>query len=769
MLFELQQRVRALEQMVYDSFLHTQNALAADTKQRSRFETQPQEMYGFHVATCVDTVDPLKQGRIRIYTPLLSDPNTDRFSLPWAWPISPFGGFDDSGATWVPPAGSRVVILFHGGNRDSAYYIGTIWDRHRGADGDHMSFWAYPDMGEYACNWDGKRNGYLVGDNTGDQVLPPWNTESYNGYDNDSTINFYNDPTQFKSITYPNIKGFKTEEKHSVKFVDGDRKCNLKNKRLEINSSCGNFIIMKDDHLHPAGQYAFGNDMSIAFCHTASTPGLDSADTPNEWPCCAPFQQPSPCLATNCPPAQSQSGCSSINKMTDSSVNQQKLFANPFYKRQEEMRPYNGANTPLANKVQLPQSGIQFQSISGQQMIFDDSVDQPTGVPTWDRQFDFGCNDKFSGKIAINSATGHSIVLNDKEDDRKTRGKDNGIFMSTAWGTTFSMSDETTRTGNSCDCPPNFAGNTRGITAQTTSMHLFQMCDAGVRQCGTARTNGGQPKKEDKHDFNGYILLRSGYGLQIMMKDQDIQTETKEQYIQILAPQKDNTQRGPHMMVMQERKTGPGLILLRAGGVYQIFTHDDSIEMVGDPNGMDPANKFVEVRDNMIVDVQKYYFNHAQNHIFMADSKILLMAGTDCSIPSSAESAASTAFENSNIQAGLSQGPPQPDSGPCLFPVIVADDPWTCPFTNYIHYGVFNDPATGEFLDSRSNRVFASNQEEDTPAPTGTIDHTPTNYTNAGGQTSQQNVVGGGGVGGFGDQPLNMPSNQPVQPQGGTQ
>ena len=38
-------------------------------------------------------------------------------------------------------------------------------------------------------------------------------------------------------------------------MVDGDYKCNHKNKRLEIYSSAGNLIILKDDHLHESGSW----------------------------------------------------------------------------------------------------------------------------------------------------------------------------------------------------------------------------------------------------------------------------------------------------------------------------------------------------------------------------------------------------------------------------------------------------------------------------------------------------------------------------------
>lgn len=673
-----------------------QQVVLSELDKKEKMQGFPSTLFGLQIATVVDTIDPLKRGRIRYYTPFLDLNETDINGLPWASPISSFGGFDDSGCTWVPPASSKVAILFHNGNRNSAYYIGTIWQGHRGKDGQHVSFWDNRPIPEYDCLWDFKRTGYLVGDKSGDQVHMPWNTENYNGYDNDSFSDFYNNPVQYNSVTYPNIYGFKTNGKHGLKLVDGDHTCNQRYKRVELFSARGNFLMFKDDHLHPAGQWAFGDDFSLAYCRSK-----DGA--PLENPCCEDdfnenelsFCTPKSCRPRSCP------------KQSKSEL-KQGIFSNPFFKRQEEMRPYKGAATPQNNKCELDQSGVQIQSISGHQFVQDDSVGQPTGIPSWDRDFDFGCDDTYQGKMFMRSATGHMIKIDDLEDSSKIRGVNNGISFTTASGNFFELNDHTIP---SAKCTPGKAGQMSGLTAITRSSHLFRMSDNGIDQKSPIRTEGGQPEIA-KTGYKGYILLRSGYGLQLLMKDSYRQDKTEEQLIHLMAPQKDNKTRGPHELVMQEKKEGPGFVMLRAGGVYYQSSYDDSVEVVGSEKNKKKSNKFTTITGSNLVNIKDYYFNHNDTTIFWSEKHIFLLAGQDCDIKDDTSQAVrdseisqAEAIAAARAAPGTNAG--KNKKGPCIYPVIVAKDPWTCPLTNRIHYSVGDDG-----LDSRSNRVYGSSGDE---------------------------------------------------------
>ena len=105
------------------------------------------------------------------------------------------------------------------------------------------------------------------------------------------------------------------------------------------------------------------------------------------------------------------------------------IGSNPYFKHQQECRPYRGSSTPQNNAIDLPQSGIQIHSISGHTFVMDDSVQEPSGNPTWDREFDFGCNNKFVGRTYWKSATGHTIEMSDEEgepDDKNGRIREIG-------------------------------------------------------------------------------------------------------------------------------------------------------------------------------------------------------------------------------------------------------------------------------------------------------------------------------------------------------
>jgi hypothetical protein len=694
---QIMQDVAAIKEMQGDSNYRMQQVVNTEFKRRNRVEVQDEGLNGIYLATVVDTQDPLGQGRVRFYSPYLDngiddEKTTDLHGLPWASPVSSFGGFDDSGSIWVPPAGSKVVVFFLNGFRDAAFYLGTVWNRSRGT-GSHLDYWNYP-VAEYECLWEGRRNGYLFGSNAGDQVFPPWHNEMYNGYDTDSIIDFYSDANQHNATTYPHIKGFKTEEKHMLKFVDGDPKCNKRYKRVELASGRGNWLMFKDDPLHTCGQWAFGGMPGLAFCH--------QSDVPKEFPCCD-SGKPQKCLPPGCAPK----ACPEQSQ-TDGSVNRFDKFQNPFFNRLEEMRPYWGANTPQANACELEQSGAQLQSISGHQIVLDDSVNQPTGVPTWDRDFDFGCDDTFRGKMWMKSATGHKFEINDQEDIgfSSIRGEENGFNFRTASGNFFEMSDHTT--GENCE--PKFAGERSGFTMMSRSTHLFQMNDNHLKQFSPIRMEGGIPKKADEAGFEGYVLLRSGYGLQLLMKDDDRQDKTENQFIQLMAPQIDNTERGPHMLVMQEAKSGPGLVMMRSGGVYYQASYDETIEVTGtDPDN--PASRFSSVTDNWLIDVKNIYFNHNKMTIQWAEEYIFLLAGRDCPSPddetaSESESQGSTDIENAQGNPGSSEG--KSEGSPCIYNAITSKDPWVCPFTGYVHYGVMANGDGDIVLDSRSERVFVS-------------------------------------------------------------
>lgn len=679
-------RVHTLEQAL--------NAVGYDAKasKKRRFQTRRQDIvqYGLTRALCVETVDPWKMNRVRFFHPTLHRPGSRLFSLPFAKPISSMGGFDDCGLNWVPPAGSTIMILFEGGNVDSAFYLGTAWHKDRGPGGQDITQ-IYPSR-EYQSVYQGHRKGYLVGPNDESQVYPPWNTESYNSGDIYDVRQFTDDPNEQKRTTYPNIYGFKTPEKHMMKMVDGNAKCNRRWKRLEILSGCGNWMIFKDDHLHYGGQWAHPSCVG-------STPVNVCSIHDDRYPYFSNFHGRPVEGASQCDPdckGKSKNQCSRIigghtptpcDPKTEHCDSQG--GSNKFFKHENECRPYRGPRTPQNNKCDLPQSGIQFLSISGHSWVMDDSVCEPRGKPEWERSlsaFDFGCNNLYKGRTYWKSATGHLIMMSDVEKEglqpcdqnKYGRPRENFIKLLSATGNRVELIDET--------IPLCKGGKDRGIELQSTSNHIIKMCDHMVDQCSPCRKEGGKPIP---NATRAYIQIRSGYGLEMRYNDDFSQQETQKQWIQILHPQCVSPQtdkgcnslpscgyRGPHILRMQGRPKGQaGCVFLRAGGHHVRETYDHDVVYVGSKE-CNPSDKFTYVSRKHIRATEDVDFRYSgKRHIFFAEQRILLLAGRDCP-----------------------PKPPKKCKGPCVYPVIIARCPIICPLTGILHWSSL----------SVSERVFAS-------------------------------------------------------------
>lgn len=648
----LENRLNYLEAKLGDSAYDTRGIVRAELTAGMSIVEQAEMQFGMYTALCVDTIDIWKQNKIRFYSPLFHRPDRPIAELPWAAPISAMGGFDDCGLTWVPPAGSTVCLVFENGNRASPYYIGTTWHRNRGPDGQN-NFGI--NIEEYQKFYSGRRGGYLVGPDDGSQVFPPWNTENYNGFDLTSQVDFANNPEAQKLITSPNIYGLTTPEKHRIKMVDGDPKCNRKFKRFEISSSLGNWIMLKDDHLHYAGMWAHpecgGNvqDGEISCVEGANNSsqrdvtkgGVSVSDQTSNKAANTTDLSPKEGKKkeeTECEGKKSNSkiigGHPSTSHPNTKYVKSQK-GANPFFKHKQECRPYRGPQTPQNPTCDLAQSGVQIMSISGHTFVMDDSVEEPGGNLDWTRStesFDFGCNNHYVGSTYWQSATGHKIEMSDVEspqgdDGANLRGEDNYIRLLTATGNKIELNDHTVSQKDCPGCPPNIAGEKRGIHLASTSGHTIDMVDDTNEQCAPCRMAGGVPVPKAKKAF---IRIRTGYGLEMSYNDDNNQENTEEQYIQIFCPQKDNEERGPHIHRYQEAPSGPGLVFLRVGGNYIVSTYDNQISIIGDPE-KNPSDKIEIISRIKLVYTKDVYVNVTDKlHLFYAKEVILLLAGEDC-------------------------------------------------------------------------------------------------------------------------------------------
>jgi len=628
---ELNNRLKSIENRLGGMTYDTQSVVRAEIVDNSQVVEQSQTQFGMYIALVVETIDIWKQGRVRWFSPLFHKVKMRIKELPWALPISSMGGFDDCGLTWVPPAGSTIALIFEAGNRACPYYLGTTWHRNRGPNGAGFN---YPNE-EFSQVWAGKRDGYMVGPDDGSQVFPPWNTENYNGYDLTSIVDFANNPEAQRLITYPNIYGFKTPEKHMIKMVDGDPKCNNKWKRFEIMSSRGNWMMLKDDHLHYAGQWA-NPQCGVRSGETSCVEGASESSLQDVAKGgLSTFVDPSVLAKinditpkygkkkeeTSCEGEKSNSKI--IGGHPDTSAEgtkyiEQQKGSNPFFKQRQECKPYKGPPTPMNPVCDLPQTGIQLMSISGHTMVMDDSVEEPKGDLGWKDEFNFGCNDKYAGRTYWKSATGHLIEMSDVEEPKQVRNEYNWIKLLSAAGNKIELNDHSKE-----DC---IAGEQRGIHLQSTSNHTIDMVDETNEQCSPQRMDGGVPVPKSK---KAYIRIRSGYGLEMTFKDDNSQEETQTQNIQIFCPHKDNTERGPHIHRYQEAPSGPGLVLLRVGGNYIVSTYDNHLTIVGDEE-QNPSDLIEVVTKVNLVYTKEQYINISDKmHLFLAKDMILLLAGED--------------------------------------------------------------------------------------------------------------------------------------------
>lgn len=640
-------------------------------KRKMRMDRQRNWFRGLHLAICVDTLDPLKMNRVRYFSPVMHEPKDGQNSgretkieqLDWAWPISAMGGIDDSGMTWVPPAGSTLCLLFQNGNPNTAYYIGTTWQKTRGRE-DEYEHWGFS-IPEYDKIYRGHRKGYMIGKNDESQFKPPFTNDNYQGNDIDSSVDYDLVPDATTKITSPHIYGWKTPQKHTVIADDGDPKCNYRFKRFEIISSLGQYFLMKDDPFNHCGSWVNPKCkishvyIEPAICTVAGVSVISGISYFMPYPC---DQGPENCpvdvkvgqtadmdyLGTEhlCPNIQGMSTISfsevpncfgKLKDIGDLSWDFQNEGRNKYQNHKHECFPF------LKNGCGLPQTGIQLLERSGHAFVMDGSVEEPRYKPEWERSLEEadmdGCTGVYRGRTWWKSATGHYIELNDTEITSRIRGPRNGVTIGTACGNKIALNDHTVEGG--------LAGELRGVYINNTSGASLEMCDNGNQQTSPERKGGGRPVPFSR---KAYVKLRSGYGLQLLFNDAQSQLKTDQQYIQLTAPQTDNLQRGPHMLHMQERATGPGQVFLRAGGDFVVHSYDHMVEVVG--NDDNPSNKLEFVSNMKIVSVKDVYYNKAKSHIFWADNHIFLAVGKD----------GATGEGNAGNKT-------------CMFPVVVANQP----------------------------------------------------------------------------------------------
>lgn len=507
-------------------------------------------LYGIYMGVCMDTRDPWKIGRIMFYCPIIhniSDGPLSEDQLGWATPCSFFGSLDETGAVFIPPEGSVILLMFEGGNRNNAYYVGTTWIPTRADEQDKNAI--VSKIEQY--RWGTSRSDDIK-EGSPNHLFPPWNNESYYGEDyklssegisNEGTENINKDGGEFitsygwRSQDMPHIYGIKTPEKHAIIFDDGsyDRQDDssklLWGKRVVLQSSKGNFLILKDDGEKTAKEIYTENPYFDTYNDKFSVPGDD-----NDW-------------------------------FTKSQINK--------------------------HVIELDQTGLQFQSFGGGRLIIDDKIkgNLLSEQNVWTQHFppDVDGELMLHSIIRLESITEHRITLSDHNDGPNYKRSDkDGIFIDTATGHCIHMIDDTTE--------EELAGEKRQILIQSTSGHKIEMKDEGAEIASLlSRINARYTdaddfdRDEDPYNSNDNLIVSntgkgfsekvcmkfsSGFGQFLLFEDGDIQSSPTRQYVQL-----SNAPIGEYNFIRMNQVEEDKLFLIRCAGKF-IISHVNGIKQI---------------------------------------------------------------------------------------------------------------------------------------------------------------------------------------------
>ena len=509
----------------------------------------PQALHGVFTGICTDTRDPWKMGRIQVYCPIIHNLRNalvlSESTLSWARPCSAFGSLDETGSVFIPPEGSLVLIMFEGGNRESLFYIGSTWIPKR-ADQETEKFAFTPFREQY--RWEGSPGirGSDIRNQRPDHLMPPWNNESYFG--NDYSVSTSSDfellvsapgtqninveggttveerspgtknySTQgWRSADIPHIYGIKTPEKHFIQFDDGsyEREKKLWGKRVVLQSSKGNVLILKDDN-DKTCEEIFNNPFFDTYNDFLALPGG------------TPFTKP----ANNHAMELNHTGV--------------------------QLQSFGGGRLIIDDK-------IRGDLTPGQNNWFVGFPPQTNGTRLW------------RTLVRLESHTEHRITLSDHhENEEFIRSPRDGIFLNTACGHAIQMQDHTDQNGKAGLERKILVQSTSGHKLE---MKDYQCSQISPQKRFSSRYFGiGQKLYRDEavYDEPGSVSdgkglpeqvclkLTSGFGQFLLFEDGSNQASVGEQFAQLSnAPGKNE----PHNFLKMYQQLNRKLVHLRCAG-----------------------------------------------------------------------------------------------------------------------------------------------------------------------------------------------------------
>jgi hypothetical protein len=317
-------------------------------------------------------------------------------------------------------------------------------------------------------------------------------------------------------------------------------------------------------------------------------------------------------------------------------------------------KPYNN------HKIELKHTGLQAQSVGGARLIMSDETEIPMTANGWSAGWSPG--GRMRSFVVLESITEHQIHLRDHERQPNMRSPEDGIFLLTASGNFMGMRDDT---------QGSIGGPQRGILLWSTSNHRIEMNDFTVQNASPRSGSGTVGYTQGTHTPNArraYIRIRSGWGQIMELNDLGSQEENANQYIFIRNNNDtpDDCDGPPWNYIRMECVVSNKLFLMYGAGNFIINVCRNAFRIVQKGNDY----VFLERGSHFTISDEGIVFHKAQRGIIehTISGAIMMLVG--------------------RIIDRKLEFPP--------YPVVIAKNPFVCPFTSHLHY------------DEPSRHVFAS-------------------------------------------------------------
>lgn len=330
-------------------------------------------------------------------------------------------------------------------------------------------------------------------------------------------------------------------------------------------------------------------------------------------------------------------------------------------------RPYN------QHTIELKQSGVQIQSVGGGRLIISDETERDQFSNAWSAGW--SPQGRMRSFVCLESITGHQIIARDSERIEGHRSRTDGVFLVSASGNFVGLRDDTIG---------QIGGFERGILLWSTSNHRIELNDYTVENASPRSPSGGLrwrrgrpgraeiPLAPGNHTPNAkraYIRIRSGFGQIMELNDLGSQEDNARQYILIRNENKRPNSRcpgPPWNYIRMECVTGDKFFHIWGAGTFLLSVCNNATRLVH--RGSD----FVNVRKG--------------SHIMTVEEGSIF-ARAYRGITHWTETGAISLLVGRIVKRRLEFEP---------YPVIIAKDPYVCPFTSRLHF------------DTPSRHVFAS-------------------------------------------------------------